>query len=634
MCVVHIASKHNPPQNKQKNELTFWWDKHDCAQGEYSILSWYEDHFLALRQELIEFVYDLGQYHINSKPLHKHLEAGDRLSMWWCSLIFEKHPMLTPHFYNILKLRSLEHMLKAFAPHCNCIVLHNNDKKIIQILKQFCTESQINFQIISHKQNFKIPTLKNIFRRAYQALLPELKALIRFIWWFLTVRIHLDYVKSKAPQTPCITMLSYYPHHNDIQDKNIEQQEFRSAYWGSLQDVLLEQGKHINWLLMRVNSPKISMRQIKSALKVYNLKKLRGKSFHLAEEFLAPRHIIKSLIRYIKLNYISHTLEKHIAKHSTFKHSKVNFWSYLRPYYKEAFQGWICLERILQRQSMLSYVQWAGVQEYTLFPWENCSWERSLVEAIHHAKAGPTYGAQHSALRHTDLRYFDSLKFYANLKHLHADKLLVNGSIALTLLSNNAPTDKLLLVEALRYEHLLHFMPSNSKAKTSPKNPCKASKKLLVVTSFFEEDAKAHIKLLFQWLAKDKDAYQWQICIKAHPYNDISHMLKGQSYNGDISITKSNIATLLEELKSQGGLVWAANDTSVIIEAMYAGLPILIQGANGFDLCPIQGIDALKYVYTYKDVHANLVNTQVVKSTAQFFALDANLTRWRKFLEL
>ncbi len=633
MCVVHIASKNNPPKNLKKNEVVFWWDGWDCSCAQYSIPHWYEKNFLQLRQELTDFVYELGKKTIQNKAIYEHFCAGDRLSMWWCSLIFEKHPILTPNFYDILKLRSMECMLKVFVPHCTKIILHHQDKKLIKTLSHFCNHAQLDFQVQKQNKKYVLPKFRNFIHDLYKKLIPELKSTLRFLHWFICVRMHLGHVKHKNTQEKSVTILSYYPLANHKLDSKNFNNDFHSPYWGSLQDLLLQQQKNIKWLFMRINQPQTSLRQTKNKLKKLNLHNTQ-QSFYFAEEFLKLKDVWQVISRYCKLVYTSHKLEQHIGALCFFTESKINFWPYLKEYYKESFQGWICLERALQRKAMLNYIAWAGPQEYTLFPLENCPWERALVEAVHHAKAGLIYGAQHSVLRNTDLRYFDSHKFYNNFSNLVADKILVNGHVAFTLLAKaHCPTHKLCLVEALRYEYLYkysHEIQNNNNA--SP--PSKQAKKLLVVTSFFKPAAKVHIKLLASWLKQDEDAHNWQIYIKAHPYCNIDILLQKYLHPIPFNMSLSSITELLNEFQTQGGVVWAANDTSVSLECMYAQVPLIIQGADGFNLCPVQGIDALKYVHTYDDVRKVLAKPQTLIFDKSFFVLDASLTRWRNILNL
>ena len=78
-----------------------------------------------------------------------------------------------------------------------------------------------------------------------------------------------------------------------------------------------------------------------------------------------------------------------------FAGSNVNFWPYLAPHWSESFRGWRCLERCLQQRAFDVYAKVAGPQRWTLFPLENCPWERMLTVAMR--EAGRTLGTHRLA---------------------------------------------------------------------------------------------------------------------------------------------------------------------------------------------------------------------------------------------
>ncbi len=628
MCIVHIVKDRTSPIDLSSNDLIFWWDDVKCKDFEYSIQAWCEKNFLTLRREFNDFVYDLGLSSINGQNLYKWLCAGDRLSMWWCSLIFEKHPVLMPEVFEILKLRSLEYMLAKFSPNCTKIIFHGNDSILIRTLKKYCANCNIKFVAKKSQSNFQIFNLNNNLFSFYKFLWPQLRAFLRLLWWFFSTYLLLPSITLNSAQKKSVTIVSYFPHAcKDDEGAG----HYTSPYWGNLPQIINGK-KNINWLFMRINCAHISLRNAVKQLKQFNDKQYDGASFHFVEQFLNINDIWQVIIRYLKLSIISHKLEKNVAELCCFKHSKMNIWFYIKASYRESFQGWICLERALQRKAMLNYATWAKEQEWTIFPLENCPWERMLTEALHHARVGNIYGAQHSVLRRTDLRYFDSVRIFGNpdtqvfLPH----KILVNGQQAYNCLHEaEMPLDNVLIVEALRYLHLLELSNKNDVSQQNAN--------LIVVTSFFSDAAHAHIKLLAQWLAKYGAVHDWNIYIKAHPFCPIESIVKRYiSPTHEVTVVTKDMHALLDEFSHKGAIFWLANDTSVMIEVMYLGLPFFVQGAqkNSLNLCALQGIDALQYVYTCEEVQVALQNKQVLNFDAKFFLLDVSLKRWLNVLAI
>ncbi len=91
---------------------------------------------------------------------------------------------------------------------------------------------------------------------------------------------------------------------------------------------------------------------------------------------------------------------------------------------------------------------------------------------------------------------------------------------------------------------------------------------------------------------------------------------------------------IFSDFDRQNTVIWVANDTSVSVEAMYAGFRIMVQAAHGFNLCPLQGIDEVKYVRTLRDIDARLNDTAMANHHGHFFVLDKSLVRWHNILNL
>ncbi len=621
MCTVHIVCTPAKPTNIDENDIVFWWDEHTCDRNEYSVRVWFDKHFLSLRQELVELVYELGQSLVQGQPLYKWFCAGDRLSMWWCSLLFEKHPMLMPELYTILKLRSVEQMLINFAPHCKHIQVHGGDAAFKQCLNDFCLRKNLEY---SHKHHTSL--LKHCQKILCDNLLFYVfKASFRFVYWLLTVRIFAPKTKAMRKPEPSVTMVTYFPHSSANTEKD---KPFFSPYWGPLPTLLVK--KNINWLFIRIKSSHMSFRQ--AILKKKSFQHNKNESFYFLEEFLSLGDMGQAILRYVRICYKSYCLEQRVRPLCHL--GQMNVWGYFKPYYAESFQGWRCLERSLQRRAMLAYVAFVGAQEWTLFPLENCPWERMLTEAIKFNNAGKVYGAQHSVLRPTDLRYFDSPRLFthASTSDFLPHKILVNGQLAYNVMRESGVAEHMLLkIEALRYLHLIKY-------KSAPVQTC-MTRRLMVVTSFFPKAAHAHIRLLAKWL-NEKANNQWQVSIKAHPHCGIDDAVKKyMSGIQSFDITDKKMETLLDEAREQNAVIWAAHDTSVTVEAMYAGLRVIIQGAEQgqgqeMNLCPLQGIDGLKYVYTCEDVHMALEKDLSPCVKTQFFELDKKLPLWRALLEV
>ena len=307
----------------------------------------------------------------------------------------------------------------------------------------------------------------------------------------------------------------------------------------------------------------------------------------------------------------------------------MDLWPVLKDNWGDSTRGWRALERCLMREAFRRYAEWAGPQEWTTFPQENCPWERMLCQSMHDGDAGPVYGAQHSTVRPTDFRYFDDPRMINDpaCRRAMPELWLCNGTGAQdALLAGHMPEDRTALVEALRY---LYLAPKPD-AEAAPETPAKPTR-LLIVTSFFADETDAHLATLAA-SAKAGTLDGWEVVVKPHPYLPVVERLKNL-YGGaePPSVVDGPIGNFL----TPGTVVWASNSTTVALEAAFRKLPVLVQAAeDDVDLCPLQGLPGVVNVRTVSDVAAALAAPKAPDLPPDSLALDPELPRWKERLGL
>lgn len=433
---------------------------------------------------------------------------------------------------------------------------------------------------------------------------------------------------TKAPAT----IVTYFPN---IDMRAAGLGRFRSRYWESLHDALNAealredgpQGHFVRWLLIRFPAPQLTFGQCLRLRDRFRKERKDGASFHYLEEFLRHKDLWAALWRHLRLSLSSLRLQGNVRPAFCFAGSRLNFWNYLGPYWEESFRGWRGLERCLQYQAFKSHAQCAGPQRWTLFPLENCPWERMLTQAAHDARSGPVYGAQHSAIRPTDFRYFDDPRTFdtPDCALFQPDLIRGNGQSACRQwLENGMPPERLGQVEALRY---LYLSPASATTKPAP-----LTRRLLAVTSFFSDETEAHLALLARALhAGLLDGYE--LVVKPHPYLPVRERLRallGRRAK-EVRLAEGAIA---EELLP-GTLVWASNSTTAALEAALKGLPVMVMlPRDDFDLCPLQDVPHLPRTGTLEDVRLALASAAPLELPPDYLDLDPALPRWKHLLTL
>ena len=473
MATLILLNKTELPKGTPSEALVAVWDKGSVPDGQISIPVELNERLLPIRDDLAAWTYETGCARINGKLLEEHLRADDNLSMWWCSTLVEKHPKVTHNLFPALKLRALELLL---------------DEKGVTRL-ELCAAAG---------EAAQPEGLKAKLKACYYRLPAPVKALVRFPAWLWIVRRRLPRTPLSRPALPegvkPASIVTYFPNIDMAAAKN---GRFRSRYWEKLHDALQPaDGKpnRVNWVFLYFPAPQCSFPDAIKLRDRFRANGQDGASFHFLEEFLTNGDIAKSLVRFGKLLLSSRAVEPQVRELFRFPGSQMDLWPVLKDNWGDSTRGWRALERCLMREAFRRYAEWAGPQEWTTFPQENCPWERMLCQSMHDGDAGPVYGAQHSTVRPTDFRYFDDPRMINDpaCRRAMPELWLCNGTGAQdALLAGHMPEDRTALVEALRY---LYLAPKPD-AEAAPETPAKPTR-LLIVTSFFADETDAHLATL------------------------------------------------------------------------------------------------------------------------------------------
>ena len=616
-CLLTAAECAAHPQ--QQGCVRIIADAWDVEDGDISLCREMSARLVAIRSEHAAWAYETASVSTRLGTVARALRQGSSLSAWWCSILYERHPKISPAFHTLYLLRTAELLLCEGG--CTALEVHGLDATATAMLQKLCAAKGWEFS--SGECAPKKPVSR--LRALYEATPAPIRALVRLGLWLVQVKRHLPRTRLAQSAKTTGTIATYFPN---IDVKKANEGIFRSRYWESLHDALQAQtgpdAVPVRWLFVRFPSPQGSLKQCIAWARGFAAKGADGISFNYLEEFLDGRDMLRALVRYVRLMRASLGMQEEIAAHFSFKGSSLDFWPLLAPDYVESFRGWRCLERCLQQQGIENYVREAGRQAWYTFPMENCPWERMLTHAAHEQGTGPVYGAQHSTIRPADFRYFDDPRTWEDAETVpfQPDLVAGNGESACSQWRACAvPEARLGKIEALRYLYLAGQAGSAHDF----------SDQLLVVTSFFEDETRAHIRLLADCL-KEGVITASRVLIKPHPYLPVEAML--EEYLG--SAEKPAVTTTpLPQLLADHPMVWASNSTTAVLEAAIMGLPVLVmQPAGDFDLCPLQDIAGLARTSDVASVRTALAAPAPLNIAPDYLCLDTALPRWRALLGL
>lgn len=614
--------------------------------GQISLREELDKRLLQIRGEHMRWAYECGveKDAISAPSLADKFDCGAKPSMWWTSILYERHPKVSPELYPLYKLRCLE-MLLAEKEIC-ALELGGGDRKLKKTLKALCRAKGIAFSARGGKQRQKESSW---LKRLYWRLPAPLRAVARYTHWYITVRRLLPFARQERDEDEKgkekALIVSYFPN---IDLREAASGRFRSRYWEKLHNLLNEAaerenpaGSHfVHWLFIRFPSPELSLRQGLELCRTFASKGKDGASFHYLEQFLDFKDLCKSLGRWLALCGKSILEQGSFAGKCHFKDSSLNFWPYVKEQWAESMRGWRCLERCLQNSAFKHYFRLAPSWRWILFPLENCPWERMLTQAARENDSdNPVYGAQHSIIRPTDFRYFDDPRTFSDPECSSFQPAIfgANGQSGLAQWAENAmPSQRRMILEALRYQYLAEEAPEARTLASDPGSPGEPlelpGQRLLLLTSFFKDETNAHLALLRVAL-EAKALEGWRVLIKPHPYLEVESWR--DSLPKELASQVEIIGTPLSLALAEGGLIWTSNSTTAALEAALRALPVMVMSPVGdFDLCPIQNVPNLARTATLEDVKRYLSEMPVPELPRNYLDLSPGLEKWRKLLEL
>lgn len=646
---VLIAAGGSKIETEGVDKILAWND--DFSEKAESLSAIMHEKLMQIRNEQMRWAYETGLASPdnvgNARSLAEALTCGEKPSMWWTSILYERHPKISPNLFPLYKLRALEMIMETGKP--DNFLLIGGDSVLKHILQELTGQMGIKFTAKGDSQKHS----ESLVRKIYRIAPAPCRAIARFAHWLLTVRRHLPFVKKLPPLQEssqdgkgnmAATIISYFPN---IDLKAAANGHYISRYWESLHGMLNQEareerpegGHFVRWLFIRFPSPQLSFAQCREFCRMFASRGKDGLSFNYLEEFLSFGDICASIWRWLKLCINSWKLDKFMAMNAHFADSRLNFWPLIKWDWAESFRGWRCLERSLQNRAFKSYYNLAGRQRWNLFPLENCPWERMFTFHAGKKEAGPVYGAQHSIIRPTDFRYFDDPRTFTD-KHfapLQPERLGGNGCSALEQWrANGVPESRLIQLEALRYLYLAKNKAAEEKSGEDflrggkPLEPFAPRGHILVLTSFFADETEAHLDLLHKAMAAG--VFEgWQISIKPHPVLSVRPWLNGlpEETRKKIMLLDEPLAILLEGQE----LVWTSNSTTASLEAALKGLPLMVMApTNDFDLCPIQNVPNLARTANVEDVRKVVENPQPLTLPHDYLDLNPGLDAWKSLL--
>lgn len=595
------------------------------AQGPMvaSIPRYLESNADRLKAKYIAFSCDLGESLINDKRVVEHLDAGDGFSYWWMNRLSENSPFKSSRIYDCLRLLALEEILLERRPLT--LTLDSADRSLAQAIRRLCLNLRIDFAWNKVRSNQKWS-----FRRLYMALPHPIQGIISLR--HLIVRWPLR--KLRRPHwfagENSIFMCSYF---FNLDSTSCSAGKFYSRQWEALPKHLQDNEKHTNWIHHFLFSP--GMPDIQTSLEWMHRfnRNAHNQGCHaFLESFLSLGIIFRVLKNWLWLNVASWRLRK--VQHAfSPRGSSAWLWPLLRNDWKISLEGTASISNCLWVELFDAALKDMPRQSMGLYLWENQGWECALLRAWRKHGHGVIIGVPHSTIPFWYLNIFDDARVFtsgqADAKPL-PDYLAINGPMAWHALAKGGyPTDRLLEVEALRYQYLISRGSIRPERRDSypPTGHNKPHKSVLILGDFTVEQTLKMLRCIEAALPF-VDA-EISLTLKPHPVCQI-----GKEDYPALSFELTNKP--LAEIMQNFDLAFSSNTTSAGMDAFLAGMPVAVFLDDAdFNHSPLRGINGVQFVGTAEEMAGALQpgrNNAAPPAIEDFFWLDTQLPRWHMVL--
>ena len=587
-----------------------------------SIPSLIEARATEYRSKYLSWIFELGEMPIHGKSLIENLVLREGLSYWWMTLIAEK--------CNFIKSTQITDAIRfiAFVDWAKSrnlvdVELVSSNKAIAECIKLWCKKKGINFRWRRTKD--LSGTEPSFIRSIYSYCPLILQGLLWAIYrvseaWPLR---GVDLQQWKEMQGR-VTFFSFLFNFNLEKAKN---GIFYSHYWGTLPEVLLEEGVETNWIHLYIKNKEFSSSMAADMLNKLNSSG-KNRQVHIPlEGFLSIPVGFRATLDWMRLIKLSVNLEREISLGLS-RNEEMDLWPLFINDWKNSMSGPVAFGNMLNFQLVEAAVKFLPIQQVSFYLQENQGWESCLIQIWKKRRNDPLIGCPHSSVRFWDLRYFFDSRSYNKLAENHLplpDKVALNGSVATrAYLDGGYPSEDIVQVEALRYLHLEDVEERGVPCREAAKNPLR----LLVLGDYLSSNTRKQIDLLGK--AVKETSYNFSIIVKPHPACPI---ISEDYPEISMQISMEPIAELLKGCD----VAYSSAVTSAAIDAYCVGAPIIsVLDPNQLNLSPLRGCDGVFFVSTPEELASALNSVKAepcVAGKKDYFTINNGLPRWRKIIK-
>tara|TARA_B110000858_G_scaffold88591_1_gene102266 strand:- start:3139 stop:4974 length:1836 start_codon:yes stop_codon:yes gene_type:complete len=602
-----ILSSYDEELNDRLFPVYYW---NGFKQSKYYINDYIEKNKIEIRNKYLSFIENIDTKYNNNNKIKAIFGVDNFHSLWEMSSIYEKCPNKSLVINDCIKLIALEEILIIEKP--DIVKLISNDTKIYKSIKNLCEENNIKLQY----------DLSLLYFSNYRpkSLIPNI---IKTTYFIFKTFLSCFFSKNNAIKNNFgsqISLISHFLNYKIHKNENDKVSLF-SNYWHNLPDLIYQRKQKINWLHLGIDN--------KANKSFNNLKKENANldnattSHILIDSNLSFDIFFTSIIIFLRISLIS-LFTFNIKELFELKNSNINFYSLLRADWITSTRGPQLFYSIITIKTFDKLFSKLQKQKLGLYLFENQSWERALIGSWRKFDHGKLIGIDHTTgyMRFWDLRYYKSLNFYKN-SYIKPDLRCISSPLSKEMMiCSGFPKDKVIDVEALRFNYLIKNISDFNSQKLGSNNVLLIGDIDYVSTKNLLED----INKIHSDINKE-----FKICFRPHPGTPNKGKLINFAKNLNIDISNSS---LISDIKFYDKII-IVGASSVSIEALLMKKKIIVYlSKDKLNLSPVNYIKKINFISSSQDL-LNSINFEIknVKVEQEFFWLDNDLCKWKIFLD-
>lgn len=599
----------NPPRF---DGLVFLWNLYQKSTKEIiSVPYELEANATLFRERYLNLIDKVSNIQINKKDIESYFRIDDTFSLWWMNLIFEKNYGKSDSFSNSIKLSVFEYYFEGIE--CSLIqVSQSTTKELVEYLT-LCTKkvSFLKQTYIDSDSRFK----RFFGLRQIKSVLPYfvlgLISIFRYVKFCGGIHFRSNRKEDLAEK---LYIFDYFFHLLTKENEN----EFKSAYWGTLPNVIKENQIEVIYSHIYVPSKTYPTIQVaKKKIDEFN-QIIDSKSKHRLVEQITISVLWQVVYHYFKFSFIYLLCVSFRFKpllHTKELRPSLYLWNEL----KDSMLGSIAVQNLFTYFTIKNQVEIATKDATLVYLMENQNWEKVLVYHWKKVISKKIYAVTHATVRFWDLRYSFRMNLSGyRMNECKPEKIVYNGPLSRKgLLDFGYKKEDLVPGEALRFLGLETLRKNKIQSKQN--------RTFLVFTDYLFSVSKFQLELL------ESLHLSYRVIVKPHPACPIDK-IDFPNLNFEITMEHS------ESLLKTASIVFTSNVTSAALEAYYLGLPVIsARDPKEVNLSPLFGVKDVHFVSSKEELKNSIetIEKHGIRSKRNpVFYMNSNLEKWKKILSV